>query len=258
MGSREQILDSIRAALGDRGESREESVLPMPEVPEIWPMEDLDIDEMAREFEVSLESVAGQVVRCENLQDAAAKAAGCLASLVDGPITVGVMTNELVESLLGEAMKAGREFCLRLTPIHAPGDPAGADPVELDRMNASIVRAEFLLADTGSVVVRLPSAFDRLLCYLSPACFVVAKKSELREHMPHAWPEIQARLDPGTSPSGEFAIITGPSRTADIEKVLVLGVHGPKQLTVFLLDDDTENNDTENNDAVNNDDTENS
>ena len=35
---------------------------------------------------------------------------------------------------------------------------------------------------------------------------------------------------------GEFVIVTGPSRTADIEKILILGVHGPKRLVVILVD----------------------
>jgi L-lactate dehydrogenase complex protein LldG len=34
---------------------------------------------------------------------------------------------------------------------------------------------------------------------------------------------------------GEFVIVTGPSRTADIEKILILGVHGPKRLIVLLV-----------------------
>ena len=34
---------------------------------------------------------------------------------------------------------------------------------------------------------------------------------------------------------GEFVIVTGPSRTADIEKILILGVHGPKRLVVMLV-----------------------
>ena len=36
---------------------------------------------------------------------------------------------------------------------------------------------------------------------------------------------------------GEVAIVTGPSRTADIEKKLVLGVHGPQKLIVFIIQD---------------------
>jgi L-lactate dehydrogenase complex protein LldG len=44
----------------------------------------------------------------------------------------------------------------------------------------------------------------------------------------------------GTNLPSMLSVITGPSRTADIEKTLVLGAHGPKDLYVFLLDDSTQ------------------
>jgi L-lactate dehydrogenase complex protein LldG len=56
----------------------------------------------------------------------------------------------------------------------------------------------------------------------------------LAEHLPAAWPAIAARAaEPARR--GEFVIVTGPSRTADIEKILILGVHGPKRLVVMLI-----------------------
>ena len=49
------------------------------------------------------------------------------------------------------------------------------------------------------------------------------------------WASIAPRVaDPALR--GEFVIVTGPSRTADIEKILILGVHGPKRLVVLLVD----------------------
>ena len=73
------------------------------------------------------------------------------------------------------------------------------------------------------------------MCYLPPNCVVVAKAENFREHMPAAWKEIAERT---AQPDrrGEFVVITGPSRTADIEKILILGVHGPKRLFVILVD----------------------
>jgi len=56
----------------------------------------------------------------------------------------------------------------------------------------------------------------------------------LTEHLPAAWPSIAARAAEPTL-GGEFLIVTGPSRTADIEKILILGVHGPKRLVVMLV-----------------------
>ncbi|MDO5553759.1 MAG: LUD domain-containing protein [Planctomycetia bacterium] len=235
MGSRETILEAIRSALAEeRAECGERE---LPAVPEVWAMEELENEEMVREFETNLRSVAGELVRCDNEEDAADKAAGLLASLVDGPITVGVMNESETKNLLAAAKRVGEEFHLRMTVLDAPANPADADPRQMQAMDASLVRAELLLADTGSAVIHAASAFDRMLCYLSPACFVVARRSQLREHMPHAWPELLKKLDPNVSPAGEFLIVTGPSRTADIEKILVLGVHGPRKLVVLLLND---------------------
>ncbi|MBQ8285141.1 MAG: LUD domain-containing protein, partial [Thermoguttaceae bacterium] len=67
-------------------------------------------------------------------------------------------------------------------------------------------------------------------------CLVVARRSQLREHLPAAFPEIEAKMR-NPEQRGEIALITGPSRTADIEKILVLGVHGPRRLIVFIIED---------------------
>ena len=120
----------------------------------------------------------------------------------------------------------------------APDDAAAAKPDELESISASLIPAELLLADTGSAVVRSASAFDRLMNYLSPVCLIAAKKSQLREHLPHAWPELLAQIASPGQASGEFLLMTGPSRTADIEKILILGVHGPKKVVVFVIENE--------------------
>ena len=101
-------------------------------------------------------------------------------------------------------------------------------------LSASVIAAEALLADTGSCLIACPTAQDRLLCYLPPACVVIARVEQLAEHLPAAWAEVAARAaDPALR--GELVIVTGPSRTSDIEKILTLGVHGPKRLVVMLV-----------------------
>ena len=91
-----------------------------------------------------------------------------------------------------------------------------------------------LLADTGTCMVACATAHHRLMCYLPPVCIVVAKTEQLVEHMPAAWEQIAPQVaDPELR--GEFVFVTGPSRTADIEKILILGVHGPKRLVVLLV-----------------------
>ncbi len=60
------------------------------------------------------------------------------------------------------------------------------------------------------------------------------RMDQLVEHLPAAWQSI-ARQCAQRDLSGEFVIVTGPSRTSDIEKTLILGVHGPKRLVVMLV-----------------------
>jgi L-lactate dehydrogenase complex protein LldG len=107
-------------------------------------------------------------------------------------------------------------------------------PQGMAGLSAGLIEADYLLADTGTAMVACGRPEERLLCYLPPACIVAATVDRLVEHMPAAWPEIARRVaDPQLR--GEFVLITGPSRTTDIEKILILGVHGPKRIVVLLV-----------------------
>ena len=67
------------------------------------------------------------------------------------------------------------------------------------------------------------------------AHIVVAFTSQLVNDLKDAFTKLKKKYEPRL-PS-MITLITGPSRTADIEKTLVMGVHGPKELYVFLLED---------------------
>jgi len=71
------------------------------------------------------------------------------------------------------------------------------------------------------------------LPYLPRVCIAIADVSKFRPHMDD---EALARMYAAARDQsrGEGVIITGPSRSADIEKVLVLGAHGPAELIVFI------------------------
>lgn len=110
----------------------------------------------------------------------------------------------------------------------------GLEPSRLADFEAGAIAAQALLADTGSVVVRFERQSERLLQYLPRTCIVIADASMLHEHLDeHAMAPVFEPARAGAI--GEANIITGPSRTADIEKVLVLGAHGPESLVVFVV-----------------------
>ncbi len=230
--SRSLILNTIKKALADVDKSK----LTAPELPPIWDFKGATKEELQPQFAENLKSVAGEIVFCSNEKDAAKEIARLLNELVkdapDASRELGVYESPIARSVGYEALKAAGEGWKAL---EEPKNP-DADPKVFQTMTASLISPLVLLTDTGSCVVEASSAFERFLCYLSPACFVVAKASQLREHLPHAWNEIEVKMRNETQ-RGEVAIITGPSRTADIEKKLVLGVHGPRRLIVFLIQD---------------------
>ena len=245
MATREEILGKIHKAL-ENGKTN--PVLPDP--PVVWPVKGLTAEEMIPLFETNLIAAAGEMVLCRDRVDAAEKMADALRKVpvnsgVGGTgrdFEWGIRAGELTESLAAsvEGILAG-EFASaekNLKKVLAPSQPELTSPKTLETLSAGLVPAEFLLTDTGSAVIRGASAFDRLLCYLAPVCFIAAKKSSLREHLPHAWPEMVARLSGDADTAGEFLLMTGPSRTADIEKILILGVHGPKKVVVFIVENE--------------------
>jgi len=110
-------------------------------------------------------------------------------------------------------------------------DLSGAAINRLEQADCAVIAAESLIADTGSAVVRVATYEDRLLPYLPPACIIVARAPGLRSSLD------EAALHAGDDERGERVIVTGPSRTADIEKTVVLGAHGPGSLTVIIAAD---------------------
>ena len=86
------------------------------------------------------------------------------------------------------------------------------------------------MADTGTLVQDATAADKRLVSTLPFIHVALIATSGLRADMP-AW---LADVQPDAI--GYLAMITGPSRTADIERVLTIGVHGPQRLIIVFVD----------------------
>lgn len=100
-----------------------------------------------------------------------------------------------------------------------------------ENSQATITRAEVLVAQTGSVVVSAACG-GRGASIVAPVHIVVASASQLVITLDDAFVRIRER---GTAAQNSYlCLITGSSRTADIEKILVMGAHGPRRLVVIL------------------------
>jgi L-lactate dehydrogenase complex protein LldG len=101
-----------------------------------------------------------------------------------------------------------------------------------ENLEVGITGCEFLIAHTGSIMVSSAQKGGRQLFIYPPVHIVIAKSDQLVDYLESAYSGIQKTYDKEL-PS-QVTLITGPSRTADIEKTLVLGAHGPKELHVFI------------------------
>jgi L-lactate dehydrogenase complex protein LldG len=132
-----------------------------------------------------------------------------------------------------------RGFLASFTKIATDGSKlvkqaVGAGNAGVREADLGVTACDCLIAQMGAIVVSPKSAGGRALSVLPPVHLVIAQRDQLLPDLATALVFIRRRYD-GQWPS-TLSIITGPSRTGDIEKVLVLGAHGPKRLAVFFVD----------------------
>jgi L-lactate dehydrogenase complex protein LldG len=105
----------------------------------------------------------------------------------------------------------------------------------IKKAEAGLTTCEALLARTGSILVSSANSAGRRLSIYPEKHLVVAFATQLVPDIKEALLTVREKYAPKL-PS-MLSLISGPSRTADIEKTLVHGAHGPKQLVLFLIDD---------------------
>lgn len=102
--------------------------------------------------------------------------------------------------------------------------------------DAGLTSCEALVARTGSVLVSAATGSGRRLSIYPDQHLIVARTSQVVTDIGDGLQLLQQKYGADRLPS-MISLTTGPSRTADIEKTLVLGAHGPRSIVLFLLDD---------------------
>ncbi len=168
-------------------------------------------------FTTAAERAGARVVRCPRrsalLDYLAAEAAGSI-----------LLPNFAVGSRLNLAAGLRQRNCPVITEDFRRLAP---------RADSGVTGANFALADTGTVVLDSTDEPLRLASTLPLRHFVILDPRKILADSMAAvgvLGQLQKHPDPGFT-----AFITGPSRTADIERVLTIGVHGPAQLHILLL-----------------------
>jgi L-lactate dehydrogenase complex protein LldG len=207
--SREQILTKIRNALIDVSD------IPYPDIDmnaEVFVKPDIS-DGMEVVFAQELLAVGGRFVYIEN-EKALLEFLHDLIQKNDWPAIW--CPGERMANLL----KAGN-----IASIYEPSD----------NFLVGLTTCEKLIAQTGSIVVSSADSGGRQSFAFPDVHLVLAYSSQVVLSLKEAINELKIKYS-GNLPS-QITVITGPSRTADIEKTLVMGAHGPRELYVFMIDD---------------------
>lgn len=98
---------------------------------------------------------------------------------------------------------------------------------------ASLTTTLGAIAATGSLIMWPTAEEPRLMSLVPPVHFALLKASEIRDN----FYQVQREMNWSAGMPTNALLVSGPSKTADIEQVLAYGAHGPKDLVVLILED---------------------
>jgi L-lactate dehydrogenase complex protein LldG len=107
--------------------------------------------------------------------------------------------------------------------------PPSQDPHALDSLDLFVADSPLGVAENGAVWVATSDVMHRAALFLATRVVIVVDAGTIVPTLHDAY----ARIDVRAHPFGAF--VAGPSKTADIEQSLVIGAHGPKELTVIVI-----------------------
>ena len=114
--------------------------------------------------------------------------------------------------------------------IHEAGDPASVADFP-----AGLSSAELAIAETGSILLAENALPARVVSMLTLTHFALAQAGTLYPMLEEAGNALQRLTAPGPDQRHYISLVTGPSRTADIERTLTIGVQGPRALCVIIV-----------------------
>ncbi len=211
--SRTAILDRIRAALG-----RTPAQPPPPLPPAALHTRNLTTSECVELFVQQFEKLNGKAVRVRSRKEAAA----AVRDLMNGHTAVTSNAPFLREC--GIVDLAGVQ-----TGITSRDELRAA----CAKTDVGITSADYALADTGTFVMISSHKEARLISLLPPVHIGVIPAKAILPNLD----ELFVRCPEPAEGSSSMVLITGPSRTADIEQILVRGVHGPGEIYAVIVEE---------------------
>jgi L-lactate dehydrogenase complex protein LldG len=146
---------------------------------------------------------------------------------IGGQVITITSTDEIPRYLSGSFPQA-KNIISSIPSVETTVNPA-VTPHDLAIIEIAILEAEFAVAENGAVWLTEKNMLDRALAFICENLVLIIRMESIVPTLHEAYSVI------GNSDYEYGVFIAGPSKTADIEQSLVLGAHGPKTLTVFII-----------------------
>ena len=217
---RAAILGAVRAAL-KRG--------PLP-------------PERARALDADMERHASRTIpargRPADLAEAFARVAGGAAAevlrLSDRAEVPGAIADRLAALNLPPEIRIAPDPALRALPWDARPLLRVEEGAGIAGTLVGIAMADAGVAETGTLVLCSGAAASTTLNFVPDVAFVVLPEGRIDGALEDVWARLRDRLGPEFPPR-TVNLVTGPSRTGDIEQKMVMGAHGPRRLVVLMV-----------------------
>jgi L-lactate dehydrogenase complex protein LldG len=205
--AKENILKKIRKALTNS------TPIPFPQSEGSSSVYQPSQQDLGLEFAERFTRLQGKFVFCENYKE------------------LGAQLNQVVATNKWDKIYCKEEGLRKTLADNQFNNYTHSDLASCD---TAITTCEWLVARTGSIVLSAAQESGRTVSVYAPVHICIAHTSQLVYDVKDALANAREKYS-GNLPS-LITFATGPSRTADIEKMLVVGVHGPKEVYVFLVD----------------------
>ena len=180
------------------------------------------------------------VARCAGVEDA-------LDYVVSLASRLGAASVARSEQVVFDAMPVDSALAgvgaLCWPAIYENSESRAAVRRRLEESAMGITGADYAVAETGSVIVLPRRGLSRLVSVVPPVHLAIVRPQEVIGTLDDLFAlrrlEFYRNGGPGGGDMGSYLnFITGPSRTADIEQTIVVGVHGPKEVHLVMLEQD--------------------
>lgn len=239
MANRQDMLERISRALGKQpggGSAAQGKPLDLPELGPVMPP--IPPEELIPKFESELGKVSGTAYRAHNLQDLEDH----LKSILDQSDAGIVLSRNPLLARLGLPQKLrawGKTVAVWSEGTEDAGAARGSSFRDRSfTAGVGITGVDFVLAESGTLVLSSATEGAQLASLAPPVHVALYRREEVLGSLEEVIERLPVPRNPDVSVPGRAVVfITGPSRTADIEQILIRGVHGPREVHAILVEE---------------------